>query len=140
MFVTSRHSGETTASSLAEHPPLDVELLEHRLEHEVAPRVGGVAPSPAVTIEPRNRALPSESLPFATRPESSPRIDSAAFSARPASTSVSTTGTSSRRRKSVASWVAIRPAPTTPTACTLRGCASGTPAGFLMRRSTTSNA
>ncbi len=51
-----------------------------------------------------------------------------------------TTGTSSRRRNSVASCVAIRPAPTMPTFSTRRGIASGTPAPFFARRSTTVNA
>ena len=87
----------------AEDLLLDGQLLEDGLEDEVAARVG-VGPVPAATIEPRKRALPSLSLPFATRPASSPRIDSTALSARPASTSVRTTGTSSLRRKSVASW------------------------------------
>ena len=36
MFVTSRHSGETTASSAPRTSRLSVELLEHRLEDEVA--------------------------------------------------------------------------------------------------------
>ena len=115
----------------AEHLLLDGELLEHRLEDEVAARVGVGARRPRSRATPRKRALPSLSRPFATSPASSPRIDSAALSARPGSTSVSTTGTSSRRRKSVASCVAIRPAPTTPTAWILRGCASGTPAALL---------
>ena len=43
----------------------------------------------------------------------------------------STTGTSSRRRKSVASCVAISPAPTIPTFCTRRGLASGSSGGRL---------
>ena len=51
-----------------------------------------------------------------------------------------TSGTSSRRRKSVASCVAISPAPTMPTFCTRRGFASGSSGGRFERRSTTVNA
>ena len=45
-----------------------------------------------------------------------------------------TTGTCSRRAKSSANWVAISPAPTTPTLFTGRARAlSGAPAGFFAR-------
>ena len=51
------------------------------------------------------------------------------------------TGTSSRRRKSSASWPAISPAPTTPTLVIGRASQdSGAPAGFLARRWTRSKA
>ena len=57
------------------------------------------------------------------------------------SRSVSTTGTSSRRANSSASWLAIRPAPTTPTLVTGRASAlSGAPAGRLARFCTRSKA
>ena len=74
------------------------------------------------------------------RAPTSSRIVSSASSTRDCSRSRRTTGTSSLRTKSVASCVAIRPAPTMPTFCTRRGFTSGRPAPFFVRRSTTVNA
>ena len=52
-----------------------------------------------------------------------------------------TTGTPRLRAKSMANWLAIRPAPTMPTLVTLRARAlSGAPAGRLARRCTRSKA
>ena len=87
-------------------------------------------PVPPSTIVARNGFLTPTSA----------RIVARASSTRAWSMSRSTTGTSSRRRKSVASCVAISPAPTIPTFCTLRGCASGSSGGRFDRRSTTVNA
>ena len=72
-------------------------------------------PVPPSTIVARN----------GLRAPTSSRIVASASSTRAWSRSRRTTGTSSRRRKSVASCVAISPAPTMPTFCTLRGFASG---------------
>ena len=126
--MTSRHSSETTCLERGEHLALDRDLLEHRLDHEVAAGEGVRAVGRAVTIEPRKRAFPSLS-----RPARDLLLEVGRGSQRrpprpaPASTSVITIGTSSRRRNSVASWVAISPAPTTPTFWIRRGFASGMP-------------
>ena len=64
----------------------------------------------------RSRLAPSgESRRLPSRVSISPRIRARPRSTRPASRSEMTTGTCSRRRNSSASWLAIRPAPTTPT-------------------------
>ena len=65
---------------------------------------------------------------------------SRAFASASSLTSRIATGTSRRRRTSVASWAAIRPAPTIPTLRIGRGSASGLPGGFFARRSTRSKA
>ena len=91
------------------------------------PRARGRSPRTAPSRCRRRRA--SRGTASSRRP---PRGSSAsASSTRACSMSRSTTGTSSRRRKSVASCVAISPAPTMPTFCTRRGFASGSSGGRL---------
>ena len=70
---------------------------------------------------PRSRlALSRLSLPLRTRVSISAPMAASPRSRRSWSTSVTRTGTSSRRANSSASWPAINPAPTTPTALTSR--------------------
>ena len=57
VFVTSRHSSETTSSSAPKTSCFTRDLLEHRLDHEVAARERPTCPCAPVTIEPRNRAF-----------------------------------------------------------------------------------
>ena len=63
VFVTSRHSSETTASSAAKTSLLDGDLLEDGLDHEVAAARTPTVSATPLTIEPRKRALPSPSRP-----------------------------------------------------------------------------
>ncbi|CAB4910056.1 unannotated protein [freshwater metagenome] len=75
-----------------------------------------------------------DSRPLPASFSSSPWTQPTPLSTRAWSTSVSTTGTCSLRRKRRASWEAISPAPTTPTLVTGRASAlSGAPAGRLAR-------
>ena len=124
----------------AEDLLLDGDLLEHRLDHEVAAREAGGVGDAGRRSSRGSAPCPRPSRPRATCFSRSARIAATASSTRAASTSVITSGTSSRRRNSVASWVAIRPAPTTPTFWIRRGFASGIPTPFLIRRSIRSNA
>ena len=140
VFVTSRHSSETTCSSAREDLLLDGDLLEHRLDHEVAAReAGGVVDTADDRAEEARlalaRAVPSTPASRDRRGSRRPPPPPV-----PASTSVITRGTSRRRRNRVASCVAIRPAPTTPTFSIRRGFASGIPTPFLIRRSIRSKA
>ena len=74
------------------------------------------------------------------RSPSSSLTDATALSTVSCSRSRITSGTPSRLRNSVASCVAMRPAPTMPIFSSLRGATSGTPTPFFARRSTTSYA
>ena len=132
VLVASTHSGRDDRLDLGEHLLLDRHLLEDGLDHEVGvgERVLGQRAGDQ-RLEPVRRVGADPALGAAACRSRRAR------SRRPCrrrawSRSVSTTGTSSRRTNSSASWLAIRPAPTTPTLVTGRASdVSGAPAGPL---------
>ena len=140
VLVASTQSGSRVLAQLGEDLLLDLELLEDRLEHEVA--VG------EVVVGRRGRDERGEKARLALVVAALGDLLGEAFldrraglrQERPRSRSRIATGTSSRRRKSVASCAAIRPAPTSPTLRIGRGAAAGRPGALLARRSTRSKA
>ena len=111
VFVASTHSG-VDDRELGEDLPLHVHLLDHRLQQEVAVRE-------AVIRRRAGRDRAEEAglvlVIAAARDDRREPLDRLRASTIAWSRSRSTTGTSRRRRNSVASCVAIRPAPTMPT-------------------------
>ena len=116
VFVTSRSSENTSL--------LDGNLLDDRLEHEIA-----VAEALVHRRAGRDRREEARLVLVSVRPRAaalsiSDRIDARAPSTISWSRSRKTTGTSSRRTNSAPSCAAIRPAPTMPTFRTGRGSAA----------------
>ena len=111
VFVTSRHSGETTFSSAANTSRLTRAPRTRPRGRGRSPRTPPCRPRLDDRAEEPGLALRETAPRDLPRELAADRVDRLLGAA--GSTSVSTTGTSSRRRNSVASWVAIRPAPTT---------------------------
>ena len=140
VLVASTHSGETTASSSAKTCFLTAS------SSKTASMTKSASAKAALSSEPVTRPLSRLASSGSSRPLAEQLVDLGVDVADalvdPRLVEVgSTTGTCSRRANSSASWLAIRPAPTTPTLVTGRASAlSGAPAGRLARFCTRSKA